>query len=105
RDEQARDAAAEEVPQVRCKKRQPETGKALFELEAARDQINCKPVGDEEPNGIREALGDDVAPRLRQAQEHAVRNLLARLGRLRETVSSIRENVAALLGSETRVIL
>ena len=77
-DQVARHAAAEEVPDVGGEERHPETHQALFELEALGDEIDREPVGDEEPHGIGEALGEDVAPGLTQAEERSVGQRLLR---------------------------
>ena len=62
--QRARDAAAEEVARIGREERHPEREQALLELEAARHEINGKPVGDEEPHRIRQRLANDDAPRL-----------------------------------------
>ena len=73
RDQPARKSAAEEVTQIGREERHPEADEALLDLEAARHQVDGEPVGDEEPHGIGEGLREDVAPGLRQPEQHAIR--------------------------------
>src|SRR5204863_8063002 len=63
-DQVARNATPEKIPQVCGKKRNPHGHQAALERNAFRNQVDRKPVSDEEPNGIGKAFGDDGSPSL-----------------------------------------
>src|SRR5262249_33800064 len=59
------------VAQIRSDKRNPDGDEAALERNAFGDQINGKPVGDEEIHRIGKRAANDGAPGLRQLQQVA----------------------------------
>jgi len=70
-DQVAGNSTAEEIAQVRGKKWNPHCHQAALERNTFCEQVDGKPVRDEEPNGIGKALGDDRSPSLGQLQKVA----------------------------------
>src|SRR5262245_27769603 len=61
--------AAEEISEIRPDERNPYADKAALQCDALGDEIDRKPVADEEPDRIGQRSGGDHAPRLRQFQQ------------------------------------
>src|SRR5207245_1855923 len=64
-------AAPKKIAYVCGKERDPHRNQPALERNTLGNQIDGKPVGDEEPNGIGEALRNNRSPGLRKLQEVA----------------------------------
>ena len=68
-DQIAGNAAAEKIAEVGGEKRNPDGDEAALEGNAFGNEVDGKPVGDEEPDGIGERFRNDGAPGLREPEE------------------------------------